>query len=233
MKNLKYAKILTVFISVFLFAYITQSQSVKVLPLQPSEILNRQITLGAHSKMSLQDMFREALASARVPGGIVEVRDCQEMPKKEMKARETTLSSALDLMTTDSRYKWAINEGVVEMFPAKGSASFLNTHISEFKMEKATSVTGALDLLLHLPEVKLQRTKTNMNEIATSIGMVGIKRNIGGVPEASGSVRVHLKNTTFREALNSIVRMHGQAVWAYTESSCKGKKTFQIDFIVR
>jgi hypothetical protein len=177
---------------------------------------------------TVTNAFSGSLSRAKVPGGIVTVSSC---PGEEVKhtypglPSPLTLREALDaIVVADPRYRWQVEDGIINLMPVRGEPELLDTRIAEFYLENAVSVLAALSRLLELPEVRQRRIE------------LGLKSGLqfGGLQSPNPRrLTVHLQDVTLREALNAIARAHGYGVWSYTEFHCNGRNEFSIEFLVR
>src|ERR1700754_608408 len=83
-----------------------------------------------------------ALASTRVPGGIVQINGCESVAmRKPWRARTSTLRDALDaIVQTEPDYSWFINDGVVNLVPKSEEPTLLQIRISRLKVKNARSI---------------------------------------------------------------------------------------------
>jgi hypothetical protein len=133
------------------------------------------------------------------------------------------LHQVLDaIVGTDRRYGWHIENGVVNLLPAAGEPSLLQTRLVRFRVEKSYSVFDALGRLLVLDEVKKRMEELRLKP--------GIALFVSGQSPHPKEFSVHCKDVTLREALNAIARAQGRAVWDYLETHCEGRNEVVIRF---
>jgi hypothetical protein len=173
--------------------------------------------------------FSKALYHSGTPGGIVKISNCQN---DEVIQKWQPLASPLRdvlnwIVQADPPYQWSVEDGVVNVLPRVGEPGLLKTHITKFEVKDASSAEMALYKLLAMPEVKASVSDFNLNE--------GIKAVVIPIPLTPNKTRhtVQCSDVTLRDALNTIARLFGNAVWAYREQHCAGKDEFSIDFIVQ
>jgi hypothetical protein len=192
-----------------------------------SEILERKVGLGNLKGITRTDALTRALSSAHVPGGLVNIQNCDQIIKHTLTPSGPLLRDALDaVVAAEPQYKWQLETGVVNVVPAAGGPTLLDLRLNHFKVDDAPVIDSALQVLLAMPEVKAR-----VAELKLGHGM----NQLGIMPNQPESLHLSIdrKDITVREALNSIVRAQGYAVWAYRERYCQGQKEFAIDFLVR
>jgi hypothetical protein len=179
-------------------------------------------------RVTTQELFVRALSAARVPGGFVWMMKCRgEEPRFPDDGVIPALDEALGLITRlDARYKSRVENGVVNLLPAKGEPPLLKVRLKQFKVN--ADFNRALDQLLALGEVK------------EGAARLGLKRNtmtllVGPSPIGSrtSTIELDLRDVSLREALNALARAHGRAVWQYREDRCQGAKEFSVEFLAR
>lgn len=198
----------------------------------PEEILKRQVSVTDLNDVTVTSAVREAFSTASVPGGIVSIPECREEMRYRFVLAGSSLNDVLDtVVSTDSRYKWQIDQGVVNLIPRKGIPELLNLHITKFYVREARILDYALDQLLRLPEVQKRMAELNLSEGVRRLKGSGYLREDGDDKD-DPKLTVKCKDVTLREALNAIVRAHGRAVWSYRERNCNGQDEFSIEFLV-
>lgn len=193
-----------------------------------SDVLERKVVVNDPSSLTIPDAFLRFLVGTRVPGGRVRMLGCESQEAQyDWERLNSPLREALDsIVSVDRLYTWHAEDRVINLIPRSGIPSLLETHITEFRVNKATSARLALSELLTLPEVKKRIAELRLSE--------GL--NVMVIPSTSAPNQyqfdVNCKDVTLRDALNAIARAHGRAVWSYTERYCNGKNMFSIDFVV-
>lgn len=200
-----------------------------------SEVLGRRVRVSELGDFPPVTALAVALNDAKVPGGIVKIAGCEEQPRKKLTSTSSTLQGVLEaFVSADSRYKWQIEEGVVNLLPAAGEPPLLDVRISEFKIEDAETLDDAANQLMALPSVKNGVADLNLKQ--------GVMRLSGPgyyIPADSGKASLPQRlsvtgnNLTLRQALNAIVLSHGGGVWLYTENHCHGHNEFSVNFPVQ
>jgi hypothetical protein len=220
------ASILSSVLAVISLGYTSQTTAQE----SDEQLLERHVTLPELAHLTTAGTVVQGLNTAGVPGGIINVPDCEVPVRATFTPQGSTLRSVLDsVVSSDSQYQWEINRGVVNLLPRSGEPSFLKLRVRQFKAEQVGTVYEALDQLLATPELKKGMEDSNLGSMVLRGGMGYYGQSKGRQQKFTISV----ENTTVREALNAIARAQGTAVWAYTQHQCKGTKSFSIDFLVR
>lgn len=198
------------------------------------DILKRPVLGTNLNRVTLTSVLREAFAIATVSGGIVSMKNCNEEIRYSLMPSGSSLRDLLDaVVTADHRYKWEINESVVNLVPRAGGPQLLDQHISSFEVRNVETLDYALDQLLALPEVRKRMTELNLTEGIRGVGgTLGYLKGNGNDSDNPGFT-INCKDVTLREALNTIVSAYGRAVWYYSERVRNEQNEFSIEFIVR
>jgi hypothetical protein len=186
------------------------------------DVLQRKVPGAELEYLTTTDVFHSSLGRVSVPGGMVRIFNCREDTiKHNWKAQGSTLAQTLDaIVAADSRYRWEIADGVVNLLPASGVPTLLRTRINEFHVESTTSSLDALLQLLKLPEVK------------EAMGSLHLKPGLMLVDYWSTprQFSIRSEDVTLRQALNAISRANGRDIWEYVEIHCDGKDEVVIRF---
>lgn len=192
-----------------------------------SEILERKVSLAGLNGIPRMHALIFALSGAHVPGGLVNLQNCDQIIKHTFRPSGPSLREVLNaVVAAEPQYKWQVEDGVVNVIPSEGGPPLLDLRLKHFKVDDAPLIYSALQVLLAMPEVKAR-----VAELKLDYGMVQL--GIMPMPAKNLHLSIDRKDITVREALNSIVRAQGYAVWAYRERHCQGQKEFAIDFLVR
>lgn len=194
------------------------------------DVLERQVTASKGEYPTTHSAFLESLISARVPGGIVTILNCDNThPRRQTYLSPGTVRETMDtIVKTNPEYRWQVDDGVINLLTVHDEPTLLNVRISKLKVEDARSVNTILSNLFDLPEVKGAIAKLQL--------IPGVKFIVGPIPmdpERRPKYTVECEDVTVREALNAIVRVHGRAAWEYKEQRCDGKTMYTVDFIVK
>jgi hypothetical protein len=173
-------------------------------------------------------VFARALSTAHVPGGVVKIEGCNAASVlKPWRAHIFTLREALDsIVQAEPDYNWSINDGVVNLTPKSEEPALLRTRVSRVKVENARSIYLPLSQLMALPEVRESIAQLGLSQ--APLLLIGV----GSLKPDEPGYTIDCQNVTLKEALNTIVRAHGGAVWRYKETRCNGKSEFSLDFVV-
>jgi hypothetical protein len=214
-----------IFLCLSLLTYAVQTeQKGSAVP----DVLERQVTPVNSEFVTTHSSFLESLVSARVPGGIVTILNCEhEQPRKRTDLFPGPLKEALDaIVKADPQYLWQVDDRVINLRPLHDEPALLNVRINKLDVENASSVDAVVDKLFDLPEVKEAITKLQLSP--------GVHLIVGPVsfnPERLQKFSIECENVTVREALNAIVRAHGRSLWEYKEQHCNGKTIYNVDII--
>lgn len=215
----------TAFIMIGMLALCTLGQTGQKSPASLiDDVLERRVSASKLEYLTSTEVVSSALKFVNVPGGIIRISSCKEENlTRPWKPKDSPLRQVLDLViSADPRYRWEIQEGVVNLLLATGEPPLLGTLINEFHVEKVTSAKDALGLLLALPEVRKAMADLKLEEGLTLI--------VSPFSLRPKEFTVSCKNVTLRQALNAIARAQGRAVWDYIEIPCNGKNEVVIRF---
>lgn len=192
--------------------------------LLPDDILERPVPGNDLEYYATTDAFYASLGRARVAGGMVKIVSCEEDKfKQALRPMGSPLRQILDaIVVADTRHRWEVQDGVINLLPADGEPALLGIRITEFQAKNVTSARDALSQLMALPEVKKGRDDLNLKP------GVALINSLSSPNPPAFSVRC--KNATLRDALNAIARAQGQAIWEYIEIHCDGKHEVVIRF---
>lgn len=201
---------------------------------QPKDFLERRVSIRGLEKITIEDVFREALSSANVPGGIVLQGDCAKEVEYELHLPSNSLRQVLDSMVSAApSYRWQFKDGVVNLVGIRDGTVLLDLNIKKFEVKNAKTLSGAYDHLMNLSEVKQRLAEANITQVRQEVGLTDLGRSGSRVDESEEGFNVSCSNVRFQEALNAIVRAKGSGVWAYSERRCNGRDEISIDFIVQ
>jgi hypothetical protein len=194
-----------------------------------SKVLARPVAGMEATDFSIVSGLEVALSFCAAPGGVVVSRGCGNT-EKTFHLGGTTLGAVLKSLTkADPRYRWAIEDGVVNLLPKKGVPPLLKVKIKNFDVNDAPSMMYAKGVLASLPEYReaVKRLGLVQGGFAGSASFDGMG---GKMSRKRPSFQVHLHNATVLSVLNAIVRARKRGVWIYTERHCKGERVFWITF---
>jgi hypothetical protein len=195
----------------------------------PEGILDQKVAGDELRHLTTSGAFREVLLAVRAAGGIVTAPRCDDEPlSQRWQPAGSSVRVLLDsIVLADPHYRWRAQEGVINLLPKSIEPALLRVRINQLHVEDARSVYEPYGRLMSLPEVRTAIERLKLSD--------SYERIQGGssVPRGKAGFSVRCENVTVREALNAIVRAHGQAVWAYKEMQCNGNRRFSVEFIVQ
>ena len=195
-------------------------------PEAEAELLMRPVNLPS-SPLSVNSAIQLAILESGTAGGAVITQGCEEPSDSLVRPQGSTLREVLDdIVTADPDYRWEVNDGVVNLIPAKGVPDLLTLRIGAFDTEDATDVTTAKTFLFALPEVRQREAELGFDQGIVGSGLHGV---VPGAPPPP-KLNVRLQDVTLLEALNALVRAHKHGLWIYYESHCKSTNHFDIKF---
>lgn len=185
------------------------------------DLLSREVHGEGGQPLNAVEAFRRMLGSARVPGGVASIAGCQpDEVKKKWKMEGKTLGEILNELTSfDSRYRWEIHDGTINLLPTSGEPVLLQTQIGVFEV-KTDSSFDALEKLKKRREVA-----DAMNNLHFTGGLT-IVMHLSNSKEFS----LDFKGGTLREALNAIALGKGADIWSYQETHCGDRNEVSIKF---
>lgn len=195
-----------------------------------SRLLNREVKGANLENVMVGQAALNALLNTDTPGGVATVSDCRATVTHSFTPRDSSLRGILDsIVATEPRYTWELKEGVINVIPRTGLPRFFGVRVVKFDAVDAESPRDVLFQLLALPE--LRETQLSLGRHAVQGGAYVFCPDCP--PKETKKFSVRLKGVTMREALNTIARAHGNAVWSFSQSDCGGQKIFSIDFAAK
>lgn len=188
------------------------------------EVLGRPVPDNDDHSSTTAQTFIRALSGVSAPGGLVQVFACEaDASKPAPQQRGASLGQALDaLVSLDRRYRWHVDDGVINLLPASDEPALLRTQIARFSPRKVFSAREALSRLLTLDEIK-----GAMEELGLKAGIAVFVSPGSRHPKAFS---LSLMDVTLRQALNAIARAQGTGIWEYIETHCRGRNEVVIRF---
>lgn len=181
--------------------------------------------------VTVTNALTRILNVARAPGGVVTITACGVVATSSLTPIGPTLSDALDsIVIAQPTYRWYIDQGVVNLVPSDNGPQLLDVKVAEFEIKPSETVDALLEKLLMTPEVQHGIARF---ELTRQIGLGSLERP--GVKRVKEDDRLTLRyqNLTVQEALNTIARTHGSAVWSYREQHCNSDDKFLIAFLAQ
>lgn len=188
------------------------------------DILQRKVPGSELEFLSTRNVFYSSLWLTHLPGGMATIVDCeQDTLMQSWKPSDAPLNQVLDtLVAADPRYRWQVQDGVVNLLPATGEPPLLKTHLNEFHIQDISSAREALSWLLARPEVN-----KGMRDLHLKPGIAIVT---GGSAPNPPKFSVKQSGGTLRQALNAIAQAEGRAIWEYIEIHCDGRNEVVIRF---
>ena len=190
-------------------------------------VLERALANIDTSPMPSDEAFQKLLLTADVPGGQMMTQGCDAgWTGAVVRLQGKTLGDVLaHLARADSQYRWTIDDGVVNLVPAKGVPPLLEAHIKVFDSKETGDIVSAGGLLVALPDVRRAAASLGLTQALVSDGLGAIPPGPLPIKKPLG---IHLRDVTLIDALNAIVRTNRRGVWAYSETHCNGASLFQV-----
>jgi len=150
-----------------------------------------------------------------------------------MPAGKSLRETMNSLVEVDPRYRWETDKGVVNVLPIVNRQSILDLRIEAFSSRDAKDVNLALEHLLQKSEIKERISQLGLTQAPREFGPTSVQKAGSESISPVKRVSVECKEATVRQALNSIARADGKAIWIYEEFQQQGRPVFRIYFGVR
>jgi hypothetical protein len=201
-------------------AYLRQEMPQKL----PDNPLERQVPYTNADLLTTRNAFHAALGPARVLGGIVTVIGCEQEPRTQMfRGMGQSVRDIMDqLVSMDPKFRWEMDDGVIDVLPAAGEPPLLRVQIPAFEVIDITSPGAGQGKIEQMPEVRKA-----MADLGLGWGLSVFSTLLSPHPK---KFSVQFKGGSVREALNAIARAEGSSIWDYAESHCNGKGEVLISF---
>jgi len=168
------------------------------------------------------------MIASGIPAGEVMIQGCARGSRRAVRVHGGTVREALDsIVGADSKYRWELNDGVVDLLPVEGLPSLLAVRIETFDSKDATDITSAGTFLFALPEIQDAAAKLGLthNVSGTGLGYV-----LPGQTQPQEALKIRLQSVTVVNTLNSIVRAGQHGIWIYRELHCGTTNLFDLNF---
>jgi hypothetical protein len=141
--------------------------------------------------------------------------------------KKGTLKDILDsLIAQESQYSWEVNDGVINIYPARSRDSFvkelLDTKITKFSSSKETSKFNLGNSIFALPEIKSLLKASNVE-------LFKAYYSIPNDMDSNINLRLNLSNTTVRGIFNKIVKESVNKIWLIERVGDK-KESLSVSF---
>lgn len=189
-----------------------------------AQTLERQVQGSDLEYLTTTSAFYVSLSRAGAVGGMARIQNCEEDSLKQAwSPMNQALRLVLDsLVQADSRYRWQIDNQVINLLPTAGEPTLLQTRINKFRVKNVASATEALGQLMALPEVRKAMEDLKLKQ--------GIALYISSKPSHPELFSVKCEGVSLRQALNAIARAQGKVLWEYVEIHCDGRNEVVIRF---
>lgn len=176
-------------------------------------------------KVSVRDLLSESFFGYDTPVGFVPAAFDGALDRRDFNPTGMSAREVLDsIVAADPRYRWSLEDGVINVLPAAGHPPLLDVRLAEFKGE--ATVCGLFGALRESPEVRRRAA-----ELGFDTGQPSDDANgyiiMGGIPS---TYEIHCRDCTVLEVLNEIARQT-ESTWMYRESNSGGKRDFWFSFI--
>jgi hypothetical protein len=197
------------------------AQQAPTKPTRPPNVVERPVFAIQKRSLATPEAVRASLGSARVAGGVVTITGCEEDKSKRIwNPQGEPLGQVLnEIVGADSRYRWEIQDGAINLLPMSSEPPLLRTHIGEFSV-RTSSTLEALNQLENRTEVKEAMRNFQLS------GGLAIIMHLSNPTEFS----LQFKGGTLRQALNAIAVSKGSDVWDYREIHCAERNEVTITF---
>jgi hypothetical protein len=188
-----------------------------------SNPLERQVPYYTVELLTTRVAFQAALGPARTPGGVASVYGCDDPPTQVFRGMGQKIGEAMDqLVSADPRYRWEVDDGVINLLPSPAEPALLKTRIPPLDVDDITSAQAGLGRIEQLPEVRRA-----MADLKLTWGLNVFSTLMSPHPK---TFSVHFKGGTVRGALNAFARAEGSSIWDYVERHCNGQNEVVISF---
>jgi hypothetical protein len=195
---------------------------------QQQNVLKRKISLEIQTARPI-DYAASLLRQSGISGGLEDYdASCSDDPEARMPAFAGTLEEGLAYVRQlRPSLRWqASKEGLVVVKGRASSPSILDTKIVRFSFNVNDPPSKVTDALLATPGVS-----RNIADLGFAVGSPEL-----GFAEAKTSTAttiVTLNNVTARAVLNAIANSPHPRVWQFRQTSCAGRKTLTINWVVK
>lgn len=198
-----------------------------------SDILNRRSPGLRLVNLTAVEALTEALEEFGVTGGAVALAGDGNERKLTIRPANDTLRAVLQgIVAAEPRYRWAVDNGAVNLLPRKTAPALLDVFIPTFNSMDANNVPSATSILLGLPAIREAAHRLGIDRVEINTGMLaGVPLPGAETPKPPKPLAAHCKNVTLRQALNSIVKANGKGVWIYEEWHAAGRGGFRVTLV--
>lgn len=193
-----------------------------------SEILKREVSLAEFRYSETPTIVQKAFLSAHLSGGIVVVSCSDNMNQYAFSRPRISIENLLSVVEqVDPEYKWEFRDGIINLLPRQGIPELLETRFQEFHTQGLTP-QEALNALLAAPETKRKKAEKGLDRAVTSFSLLQSYDPDPSAADNNSRFDKDLRNVTFQQILNEIVKRAGNKTWLYTERRCGEETQFSV-----
>jgi hypothetical protein len=194
---------------------------------QTRDLLKKKISLDFQTARPM-DYVALLLRQSRMASGMEEYgADCSDDPEARMPAFEGTLEEGLaHVRQLAPSLRWQVlKEGLVVVKGRTPSPSILDTKIDRFSFNVNDPPSKVTQVLLETPSVS-----RNIVDLGFAVGSPEL-----GFAQAKTCTEtiVTLNDVTARAVLSAIANSPHPRVWLFRQTSCAGRKTLTINWVVK
>jgi hypothetical protein len=209
--------------SVFFLASLVLSQSSSALTGSQrsgnDSVLDRQINQLERGDRTIVEAARIVLGDSNTAGGVVVLFPCDKEITYTFGYPRTTLRSALDsIVRSAPDYQWFFDGKTINILPTTGEPPLLTTRMRHISIDSENSTASLVQALFQSPEVR--------DQLSLGIGTYDPEPG----QRKKDKTKISLKETTVRDALNSIAGINN-SVWLYQQWECREGSRVQVSFI--
>ena len=153
----------------------------------------------------IRELFSKLALEEDIPIGLELDSEKPDMRIYRIQLTNGTLPELLDsFVKQNGKYKWFIENGVVDVFPHEGRrdpflAELLSVRVQRFVVEKGTSSWAVQELLCGSPEIKALMDANGVEPAGSNF--IGLY-----IPQLGREFAVDVSNLTTKEILNHIIK---------------------------
>jgi hypothetical protein len=165
---------------------------------------------------SMRDFLIKTHWCFQIPMGAVLLPD-DDVKRYDFKPRSMKLKDVLEaIAASEPRYRWSVEDGVINLVPKENYPALLDVPISEFKAENSR-IEFMIDNLEKMPEVRRRGEELGLH--------YGEKTYVSLAGRADLSL--DCKGSNARGVLNAIAKLRN-TLWLYKEFEYQGRKYYSF-----
>ncbi|SRR6266403_1788318 len=209
-------------LSITFFALNTGFQSERPVPTRKQVALEAQT---ATTTNYLATLFR----NAGLWGGIESYKSgCAADPEMRLPALSTNVAEALaNLSMQDNSLRWKVDGDGILVTKNAPANPLLDSRVGDFIFNKNSPPEEPTVRLLNLPIIRARMAEFKLTERPPEIGFAQAPVTLKAEDQIS------LRDPTFRQALNSIANVKHSRVWLFEQTTCSGRNTLLIQWLVK